>query len=137
VRAAVAALVLGCVADAPTAAGLEGTAWQLVRIRFIDAEELPPAQRGRYTIAFGSDGAATLRIDCNRGRGPWRAGEGGAFELGPLATTRVACPPGSRQDAVVRALSELRSYSLGAGALVLGGDTGSLEWEPLAGGGAP
>lgn len=124
-------LALGCTGGAPIAAGLEGTAWQLVRMRFIDVEELSPAERARYTIAFGADGAATLRIDCNRGRGPWRAGEGGTFELGPLATTRVACPPGSRQDAVVRALSELHSYSLGPGTLVLRGDTGVLEWESL------
>jgi len=33
---------------------------------------------------------------------------------------------------VVRALSEVRSYELRSGALTLGGDTGTLDFEPVA-----
>lgn len=130
--ALVAAGCAGGATDGAGAQGLEGTAWQLVRIQFIDPVELAPAERAKYTIRFQPDGYALLRIDCNRGRGPWRAGEAGALELGPLATTRVACPRGSHQDDVHRVLSEVSRYERRGSALVLRGDSGSLELEPLA-----
>jgi heat shock protein HslJ len=100
-------------------------------MRFIEAIEIAPQDRPKYTITFGADGAAVLRIDCNRGRASWRAGERGALELGALMTTRVACPPGSHQDDFARAVSEIREYELRGGGLTLRGDGGSLDWEPL------
>jgi para-nitrobenzyl esterase len=130
-----AGLALGCLGEAPQAArgpdALAGTSWRLVRMRFIDSIEIAPQDRPKYTITFGADGAVVLRIDCNRGRGSWRAAESGALELGPLMTTRVACPPGSHQDDFARAISEVREYELRGGALTLRGDTGSLDWEPF------
>ena len=49
------------------AAGLGGTSWQLVRFQGSDDKLLTPDDPAKYTIAFGTDGSVSARIDCN----PW------------------------------------------------------------------
>jgi heat shock protein HslJ len=128
----------GGLARAPSPAGapdLRGTAWRLVRFQGGDGTILTPDDPSRYTIAFGSDGQLSVRIDCNRGRGTWTSPEPGRLELGPLALTRATCPPGSLHDRVVRHWAFVRSWVVRDGHLFLslmaGG--GIYECEPLAG----
>lgn len=120
---------------------LEGSAWQLRAIASTDGapgrtEIAVPAV---FTLAFGADGAAFFRIDCNRGRGAWKAApssdpSAGVLEFGPLATTRMACPPGSLDQRVMRDLALVRSYRLKDGVLYLSlmDDGGVYEWTPVA-----
>ena len=116
--------------------GLSGTTWQLVRFRGGDGTELTPDVRSKYTIAFGTDGRLTARIDCNRGTGTWRSAGPNQLELGPLALTRMACPPGSLHDRIVRQWPYVRSYTMRNGHLFLSlmADGGIYEFEPMSSG---
>jgi heat shock protein HslJ len=120
-------------AEPITAPGLGGSAWQLVEFRGGDDKTLTPDDKAKYTIAFNADGNLTTRIDCNRGRGTWKA-SGPQLELGPLALTRAMCPPGSLHDQIVKQWPYVRSYVIKGGHLFLSlmADGGIYEFEPAA-----
>jgi putative lipoprotein len=112
---------------------LRGTSWQLVEFEGGDGTRLTPDERAKYTIAFGTDGRVSVRIDCNRGSGTWRSGGPNHLEFGPLALTRVMCPPGSLHDRIVRHWPFVRSYVTRDGHLFLSlmADGGIYEFEPM------
>ncbi|WP_293676425.1 META domain-containing protein [uncultured Phenylobacterium sp.] len=94
-----------------------------------------PAEPDRYTIVFGADGRATLRIDCNHGSGAWQAtpsGAGGTLAFGPIATARMACPEPSMGPLLDRQLPYVRSYTFSSGRLHMSlmADGGIFTWEP-------
>jgi len=113
-------------------AGLGGTSWQLVRFQAGDDKTLTTSDRAKYTMAFGTDGRVTMRLDCNRGTGTWKSSEPGQLQFGPLATTRALCPPGSLYDRLVQDFEHVRSYVLKGGRLYLAlmADGGIYEFEP-------
>jgi len=112
---------------------LAGTKWQLVRIQSMDDKVTTPKDRSKYTMEFGVDGNLSMQIDCNRGRGTWKATEPNQLELGPLAVTRAMCPPGSLHDRVVKDMEYVRSYVMKDGHLFLSlmADGGIYELEPM------
>jgi len=118
-------------AERPTSLG--GTSWQLVRFQSGDDTVLVPDDRSRYTFAFAVDGRVALRVDCNRGNGPWASAAAGQLRIGPVAMTRALCPPGSLHDRIVKDLDYIRSYVLKGGHLHLAlmADGGMYELEPL------
>ena len=111
---------------------LGGTAWRLVRIEGGDGTVRAPADPTRYTLAFAADGTVSARIDCNRGHGAWSSSAPGELRLGTLALTRVACPPESLHDQIVRQWEYVRSYVVRDGRLFVSlmADGGIYEWEP-------
>jgi heat shock protein HslJ len=58
-----------------------------------------------YKISFLPDSTIRLLIDCNRGSGPYHI-SGRSIHIGPFATTRMMCPPGSMDTTFA---SQLRS----------------------------
>jgi para-nitrobenzyl esterase len=116
--------------DAPA---LEGTSWQLVRFQGGDDTVLTPDDGSKYTIAFGRDGMVAVRLDCNRGRGPWRSPGRNQLELGALAVTRAFCGPQSLHDQILKQWGNIRSYVVKDGHLFLAlmADGGIYEFEPL------
>jgi len=50
---------------------LAGTSWQLLAIQSMDDAQGTTRvhEPGRFTLEFGRDGRAALRLDCNRGNG--------------------------------------------------------------------
>jgi heat shock protein HslJ len=106
------AAALGLAACATTG-GLEppliGTEWQLVKIAYMNDEVVFADAPERYTVTLESGGAATLRLDCNRGRSQWEGGDG-QLRFGPIAGTRAQCPPGSLDARFTRDLGYVRSY---------------------------
>jgi heat shock protein HslJ len=112
---------------------LTGTSWQLVKFQGGDDTTLTPDDRAKYTIAFGSDGRLTARIDCNRGRGTWTSGGARRLQFGPMALTRAKCASGSLHDHLVKQWSAIRSYVIKDGHLFLSlmADGGIYEFEPL------
>jgi para-nitrobenzyl esterase len=129
-------LVSGC-AQTPAQAPPEsigGTSWQLVRFRGGDDTVLTPDDKAKYTLAFAPDGNVSVRFDCNRGRASWKSTGPGQLELGPLALTRAACPPGSLHDRMVKHWSFIRSYVIKEGRLHLSlmADGGIYEFERIA-----
>ena len=123
--------------SAPTTSAtsdLAGTSWQLVKFSGSDGSKLEPDDRSKYTLAFQPDGSVAARIDCNRGRGTWKSTGPAQVQLGPLATTRMMCPPGSMDSRVVGDWEAVRSYTIKDGHLflTLAADGGIYEYEPAA-----
>lgn len=75
-----------------------------------------PADPARYTLELLANGTAQVLADCNRGHGAY-ALAGGALELGPLATTRMACPPGTLAPRYLTQLAGIRRVARVAGLL--------------------
>lgn len=132
--AAPAAPVAAANATAAATASLAGTSWQLVRFEGGDGAVLVPDDGSKYTLQFGADGSVAVRLDCNRGRGTWKEPQPGSLELGPMALTRAACPPGSLHDQIARQWTYIRSYVMRNGHLLLSlmADGGIYEFAPVA-----
>jgi heat shock protein HslJ len=114
-------------------AGLPGSSWQLLEIRNADGTVLHPNDPAKYTITFEADGSVIARLDCNHGRGTWKSTSSGQIELGPMALTRMMCPPGSLSDRVAKDWSSARSYAIEDGRLRLTFSAGDYdEFEPFA-----
>ena len=112
---------------------LDGTIWQFVKFEGGDGKIITPDEKSKYTIAFGKDGSVNVRFDCNRGRGTWKSSGSNQLEFGPLALTKMMCPPGSLHDRFVKDWSYIRSYILKEGHLFLSlmKDTGIYEFEAM------
>src|SRR5262249_4427003 len=115
-----------------TPAGLGGTAWQLVKFQGGDGKTLVPDDPAKCTIEFFAEGGVAMRIDCNRARGTWKSPAPGELQFGPLAVTRVQCPPESLHDRVVLDVGKVRSYIIRNRHLYLSlmADGGVYELEP-------
>ena len=118
-------------------ADLNGTSWQLVKFQSSDGTTLVPDDKSKYTIIFGNTGRASVRLDCNRGSGPWKSEGTNQLNFGPLILTRVMCPPGSLHDRIAKDWAAVRSYVVKDGHLFLSlmADGGIYEFEPIGGSG--
>jgi heat shock protein HslJ len=139
VFAVLAALLLAVLPTFSAATELAGTSWQLVAIQSMDDAQgtTKVADPGHFTLEFGRDGRAALRLDCNRGNGDYKVtpvgdGSSGSLSFGPVATTRAMCPPPHLDQRVARDLPYVRSYLLKDGKLYLSlmADGGIYEWAP-------
>ena len=112
---------------------LAGTSWQLVKFQGSDDTMLTPDDKAKYTITFGTDGRVNARIDCNRGNGTWKSSGPNQLQFGPLALTRMMCPPGSLHDRIAKHWEFVRSYVIKDGHLFLSlmADGGIYEFEPI------
>lgn len=82
------------------------------------AEFVSPADPGTFNLEFLDGGQLAAQVDCNRGSSSWQQ-DGGTLRIGPLATTRMACPPGSEAARFGRQLQQVRSAALVRGLLEL------------------
>lgn len=120
--------------EPPTSArvALPGTSWVLARFQSMDDTVLLPDSAARYELAFGADGSLTVRADCNRGRASWESPDSVSLTIGPVALTRMACPPSRLTDRFARDLGYVRSYIVRDGRLHLAlmADGGIYTFEP-------
>jgi heat shock protein HslJ len=136
VTLALSACATGLPTAAPTPA-LEGTSWRLASFQSGDdgVGALQPRAADQFTLSFGKDGRLAAKLDCNRGTGPWQAVAGdatsGTLSLGPVATTRMMCPPDPIGTRLSADLQSLRSYRLQDNRLHTGlpADAGVYIWE--------
>lgn len=117
---------------------LSGTSWQLVKFQSSDGKTLVPDDKSKYTIIFGNSGRVSVRLDCNRGSGPWKSEGANQLRFGSMILTRAMCPPGSLHDRIAKDWPAVRSYVVKEGHLFLSlmADGGIYEFEPI-GGSAP
>lgn len=128
-------------------AGIAPVVWHLIRI-VAGSDESVPDDSARYTVQFLADGSLAIVADCNSGSGTYQL-SGSSLTVGEIATTLVACEPGSLGDAFGQALQAATSYAYadGGATLALAGDAGELhlvpslvgvvwEWQEFAGGNA-
>jgi len=78
-----------------------------------------------YALTFLPDSTVRLLIDCNRGSGPYRI-DGHDIRIGPVATTRMMCPPGSMDAAFAANLDSVQHWSHNADTLQLQMNSGSM-----------
>ncbi len=117
-----------------TSNDLAGTSWQLVKFQGSDGSTLVPDDRSKYTITFGTNGRATVRVDCNRGGGSWKYKGPNQIQFGAMSITRTKCGPNSLHDRIVREGAAVRDYLIKDGHLFLSlmEDGAAYELEPLA-----
>ena len=124
VRVTVGGRVLsGCGGALLPPAALAGTSW---RILSIGGANVPSSDR--YQIRFETD-RLSGRAGCNSFGGSYRVGRDG-FQAGPLAMTRMACPPPAmaHEQAAARLLAgRLRLYYPDADTLVMRGAGGEIR----------
>jgi heat shock protein HslJ len=119
---------------AATASELAGTAWQLVKIMEMDDSTHVASDPSLYTLEFGVDGTAALRLDCNRGTGSWKSEQSGKLEFGPIAATSAECGPASLHARYGQEFQWVRSYVIEDGHLFLAtmADGSIIEFQPAA-----
>lgn len=110
-------------------ASAQGISWQWVS-KTTPREMLEVAQPERYTLALLPDGSVQAQFDCNRGQGSYEISDGG-LRFGPIATTMMACVPGSLDSVYGQALEKVESFSVENGELLLGldGEGGTLRFR--------
>lgn len=94
-------------------------------------QKIEVPEPGRYTILLGNDGNAQVRLDCNKGGGSYEISEG-KISLGPLMSTRMACPEDSMDGPFMRDLRQVVSFFVDKGHLFLElpYDSGTMEFRP-------
>jgi heat shock protein HslJ len=83
----------------------------------------------RYQLSLGPEGDAHVRADCNFCNGSYRS-SGTELEMGLLACTLAACPPGSLDGEYLRALGSASSFELTEGELSVSYPGGVLRFGP-------
>ena len=85
----------------------------------------------RYTILLADNGRLQARFDCNRGGGDYKISSG-KLSFGPLASTRMACPPDSLDVPFTRDLQRVVSFFIESGKLYLElpVDSGTMCFRP-------
>lgn len=133
-----ASLLAACTTTPEPSDPLTGTSWRLLEMQSMDdAQGAARADKpDRYTVTFGEDGIAFLKLDCNRARGSYETQSTGASQgslrFGNIASTMAMCPPDSLSETLGRQLGFVRSYVIRDGRLnmALMADGGILVWEP-------
>ena len=129
VVAAICAASSGGVA-ALTPFPLLGTVWAWQAV--VDGDARTPIEAPeRYTIELRPEGDARVRADCNRGRGRYEANDVD-LRFGPIATTKIGCPSGSRDRAFLEALGRIDRYRFEGVELVLASKDGrsTMRFKP-------
>jgi heat shock protein HslJ len=132
--AGAAALIFCSSAGAFESSELQGTAWRLTKIMFMNDQIDEPAEGVRYTLEFNADGDATLEADCARGTGTWTSESAGQLQFGPIAATLALCPSGSLSETYLNQMPWVRSYVLKDGHLFLAtmADGSIIEFAPMS-----
>ena len=112
-------------------ATITGVPWRLVAIQWADGHTTRPADRAGYVFELAADGRVSGKADCNRLMGTYTI-DTQSLRFGPLATTRMACPPGSVDGDWLRALAATDSWLVRDGHLhiTMTGNTGTIELAP-------
>jgi heat shock protein HslJ len=125
---------------APKSFALTEVTWQLVAIQSMDdAQGTRRIEHPeKFSLRFAANGRAHWQIDCNRGSATWKAepsleASSGKLIFGPLALTKMRCPPGSPDQKIINSMPHVRSYLLKEGKLFLSlkADGGIYEWQPM------
>ena len=95
-------------------------------------ERIAPDDPTRYTLEFLPDTTVAAQIDCNRGHGKYTL-DGQAITIGPLATTRMACPPGSLDAVFGKQLEAARHIFFRGDTLYMDlyADSGTMQFTQL------
>lgn len=95
------------------------------------AETIESPAPARYTLELAPNGRLRVQADCNHGTGRFRIGAG-TIGFDPIATTRMACPPGSLDARYLGDLQRATGFFVERGHLhlELPADAGTMRFAP-------
>ena len=109
--AATVALTAGCCNcrsyQKKTRRPLEGTEWQLIQLDGRSVKAAPET----FVLKL-ENGSVSGAGACNRLMGSYKTGERRALKIGPLATTKMACPNLDQEQQFLRALESTTHYDM-------------------------
>lgn len=110
---------------APTPPKLAGSSWYWLGT-LTPAGMVAPADPGAFNIEFLDGGQLAAQLDCNTGGASWKQ-SGTTLAIGPVRSTRKACPLVSEADRFGQQLALVRSAKLSNGLLDLSlGEAGAM-----------
>lgn len=86
---------------------LEGTEWQLIQLDGRSVKAAPET----FVLKL-ENGSVSGAGACNRLMGSYKTGERRALKIGPLATTKMACPNLDQEQQFLRALESTTHYDM-------------------------
>jgi heat shock protein HslJ len=104
-----------------------GTVWKLDTLQRVGSPVVVITQPDRYTVEF-RDIDLAVRADCNICAGPYTI-DGSTLQVGSLACTLVACPPGSHSQDFLAVLTAARSHGVTDDVLTIRSSNGELRFE--------
>ncbi|HIW65354.1 MAG TPA: META domain-containing protein [Candidatus Alistipes intestinipullorum] len=118
--AATIALAAGCCNcrsyQKKTRRPLVGTEWQLIQLEGRSVK----AEPGTYTLTLEAEGNHLSGVGaCNRLMGSYSTGERRALKIGPLASTKMACPNLDQEQQFLRAIESTTHYDMDGPMLLL------------------
>jgi heat shock protein HslJ len=114
---------------APGDALLTNTVWTWQGTQFPNGARIAPDAPERYTLVFQPGGMVNVRADCNRGSGSYLL-NAGQLTFGPIALTKMMCPPGSLDSEFLKALGTVSAQGMSGSDLVLTlqGNAGTMRF---------
>jgi len=109
---------------------LTNTLWAWQGTQMQDGTRMVPDAPERYSLDFQPGGQVSVRADCNRGSARYLLNDT-ALSIGPVALTKMMCPPGSRDTEFLKQLAAVASQSFSGTDLVLTlqGNAGSMRFR--------
>ena len=115
----------------PAASPLRNVRWTL---REIAGQPAPATEQTPYLVLREGRARVEGRAGCNKFSGPYAATAPGGLRLGPLVTTRSACPDLAAEGAFLQALNQAQHYRISGNTLSLyAADTLSAPLARLVG----
>lgn len=112
VAAALVLLMAGCCHcrsyQRKTRRPLVGTEWQLIQL---GGETIRPVE-GSFAMTLSAEGQLSGVGSANRITGPYQSDERRSLKIGPLASTRMACPDPKHEAAFIEALESATHYDM-------------------------
>ncbi|MCB2408791.1 META domain-containing protein [Hymenobacter lucidus] len=100
----------------PTVAPLRNVRWEL---RELAGQPAPATEQRPFLVLRDGRARAEGRAGCNRFSGPYTLTAMGRLRLGPLVTTRSACPDLAAEGAFLQALNQAQRYRISGTTLSL------------------
>jgi len=107
---------------------LTNTVWTWQGTQLAAGARIAPETPERYTLVFQPGGMVNVRADCNRGSGSYLL-NASQLTFGPIALTKMMCPPGSRDGEFLKGLGSVSAQGMSGSDLVLTlqGNAGSMR----------
>lgn len=114
-------------AKCPAPNPILGTKWKWQRTEFLNGTKTAPQDSGKFIIAFGEDKRMTSTTDCNNIFSPFVV-DNEILSIGPIASTKMACAPGSLETEYTQELLRAVSHVIAGDELrvILVKDSGTM-----------
>lgn len=93
----------------PSRMNLSMKTWEWVSVQYNDGRTITPKKPGRFTLAFGNQGALSIGTDCNSAGGTYIVGKDNKISFTEIYSTKMFCE-GSQESEFFKLLENTSSY---------------------------